>query len=358
MAKPEARNRRINSPAGAQGEGGKTPGSNRPQVLILASDALFPYFFPEATLTRLNEIAHWERYAEREDSPQLREMIAQADALITTWHSPFLRAEMLDGAPRLRLIAHSGGEVKARMEALVFDRVLVTNAPGPMAMPAAEMALALTLALVRRLPQYARDMRNGGNVNSNLASTGERLSGRRVGIIGFGHIGQAFARLIQPFEVELFISDPYISADDATRFKAKKTALEDLLQNSSVVVLAAGLTPESRGLLDARRLSLLPDGAYLINVARGGLLDMEALLAELRSGRICAALDVTDPFEPLPEDHELRRLPNVLLTPHVAAGGVEVRREMGAIAVEEVARFFAGEKPENVVTREMLDRMT
>jgi phosphoglycerate dehydrogenase-like enzyme len=358
VAKREARSRRQQSSVGAKREGETPPGSNRPRVLILASDALFPYFFPETTLARLNEIARWERYAGREDSPQLREMIAQADALITTWHSPFLRAEMLGGAPRLRLIAHSGGEVKARMEEEVFDRVMVTNAPEPMAMPAAEMALAMALALVRRLPQYARAMSGGGNVNSNLASTGERLSGRRVGLIGFGRIGQAFARLIQPFEVELLISDPYVSTDDAARFKAKLITLEDLLRDCSVVVLAAGLTPESRGLLDARRLSLLPDGAYLINIARGGLLDMEALLAELRSGRIAVALDVTDPLEPLPEGHELRRLPNVLLTPHVAAGGVEVRREMGAIAVAEVARFFGGEKPENVVTREMLDRMT
>ena len=85
---------------------------------------------------------------------------------------------------------------------------------------------------------------------------------------------------------------------------------------------------------------------------------MEALLRELRSGRITAALDVTDPLEPLPLDHELRRLPNVLLTPHVAAGGVEVRREMGAIAVAEVGRFFRGEQPLNVVTREMLATMT
>jgi len=85
---------------------------------------------------------------------------------------------------------------------------------------------------------------------------------------------------------------------------------------------------------------------------------MGALLAELRSGRIGAALDVTDPLEPLPEDHELRRLPNVILTPHVAAGGVEVRRAMGAAAVESVAAFFSGRIPANIVTSEMLSRMT
>jgi phosphoglycerate dehydrogenase-like enzyme len=340
---------------------GKNPcasGGDRPRVLVLASDELFPFFFPEETIARLDEIVQWERYASRADSAQLREMIAQAEALITTWHSPFLGAEMLDGAPHLRLIAHCGGEVKARMEKSVFNRVVVTNAPEAMALPAAEMALALTLALVRRLPQYEREMRGGGNTNTNLASVGEHLFGRRVGIVGFGRIGRTFARLIEPFGAELLISDPYASLDEVATVKAKTTSLEDLLRACSVVVLAAGLTKETRGMLDARRLSLMPDGAYLVNVARGGLIDLEALLAQLRTGRITAALDVTDPLEPLPEDHELRRLPNVLLTPHVAAGGVEVRREMGATAVEEVARFFRGEKPKNVVTREMLERMT
>src|SRR5690242_11448628 len=99
----------MTEPVGADMVGGKNsepPGDERPRVLVLASDALFPFFFTEATVARLNEIAWWERYAERMDSVQLREMITQADALITTWHSPFLRAEVIDGAPRLRLIAH------------------------------------------------------------------------------------------------------------------------------------------------------------------------------------------------------------------------------------------------------------
>ena len=123
-------------------------------------------------------------------------------------------------------------------------------------------------------------------------------------------------------------------------------------------MLAAGLTDETRHMLDARTLRLMPDGAYLVNVGRGGLIETDALLAELRAGRLAAALDVTDPLEPLPADHELRRLPNVLLTPHVAAGGVEMRHALGEVAASEVARFFRGERPENVVTPEMLARMT
>jgi phosphoglycerate dehydrogenase-like enzyme len=125
-----------------------------------------------------------------------------------------------------------------------------------------------------------------------------------------------------------------------------------------VIVLAAALTPETKDLFDERRLSLIGDGSHLINVARGGLIDLEALLVELRKGRLTAALDVTDPIEPLPIDHELRTFPNVILTPHIAAGGIEMRREIGALAVEEVVRFANEQPPLNRVTREMLATMT
>ena len=121
------------------------------------------------------------------------------------------------------------------------------------------------------------------------------------------------------------------------------------------IVVAA---ESSSFLLAFARIGLMPDGAYLINVARGGLVDMDSLLAELRKARLTVALDVTDPLEPLPPDHELRRLPNALLTPHIAAGGIEMRRAIGAVAVEEVVRFCNGEQLENVVTREMLATMT
>ena len=329
-----------------------------PKVLILASDALFPHFFSEATLERLSAVADWRRSTERVDTLRLRRLIVDADALITTWHSPFITVPMLGRTPRVRVIAHCGGEVKSRMEENVIDLVTVTNAPDPMAAPVAEMALAMMLSLVRRLPDYDRRMRAGEMVDNRRATEGETLAGRKVGIIGFGRIGRALARLLPPLKVELLVADPYFSMEYAAGLCMRRVDLEELLRSCSVVVLAAGLTERTTGLLDARHLKLMPDGAYVINVARGGLVDMEALMAELRSGRIGAALDVTDPLEPLPEGHELRHLPNVILTPHVAAGGVEVRRAMGAAAVGAVAAFFSGQTPANIVTREMLSRMT
>jgi phosphoglycerate dehydrogenase-like enzyme len=321
-------------------------GGARPRILVLTSDALFPHFFPEHVRARLAEVGEWAHFAGRDDSPELREQLSRSDALVTTWHSPFLRMEML------------GSELRARMEEQVVESLTVTNAPGPMAAPVAEMALAMVLTLVRQLPRYEREMRAGLVQSNEVVSRGETVRGRRVGVVGFGRIGRAFARMVTSLGAELYAADPYCTDQVAVEHGAKKVDVEELLRECSVVVLAAGLTDETRHLLDARRLALMPDGAYLVNVGRGGLIEMDALLRELRTGRISAALDVTDPVEPLPPDHELRRLPNVLLTPHVAAGGVEMRHALGETAAAEVARFFAGERPHNVVTREMLARMT
>lgn len=332
--------------------------STRLRVLVLASDALFSHFFPEALCARLSEVAEWSRNAEGEDSAGLREEIAQSDVLITTWHSPFLHREMLGSRSRIRLIAHCGGEVKSRVAEEIFDHITVTNSAEPMAMPVAEMALALMLSLVRRVPDYDGEMRAGVVRTNESASSGETVRGRKLGIIGFGRIGRAFARLVEPLGAELLVADPCCPREVVIAHKGKLVELDELLSSCSIVVLAAGLTPESRNLLEEQRLALVPDGAYLINVARGGLINMDALLSELRTGRIKAALDVTDPLEPLPPDHELRKLPNVLLTPHIAAGGIEMRRAMGAIAVEEVVRFCKGEQLQNIVTRDMLATMT
>ena len=330
----------------------------RPNVLVLASDILFQHFFSDDSIAKLDAVTSWSRSASRTDSPELRSRVANADVLVTTWHSPFLTREMLGDEPRVKLIAHSGGEVKSRVAEEIFEMVTITNAAEPMARGVAEMAAGLMLSLVRRIPEYAGEMRNGVIRTNEQVSEGETLFGRRVGIVGFGRIGRAVVKLLTPFGVNLVVSDPYAKADEVAAWGATVVPLDELVSTCSIVVLCAALTPESRGMFDKRRLSLLRDGSYLINVARGGLIDMEALLEELRKGRVTVALDVTDPLEPLPADHELRQLPNVTLTPHIAAGGIEMRREMGAIAVDEVVRFATGLEPVNRVTVEMLATMT
>ena len=230
----------------------------RPKILILTSHALFPQFFPDPLLRRLRRAGSWTLSIENRDSPRLREELAESDALLTTWHSPFLTLEMLGDPPRARLIAHCGGEIRARMEETVVEHLTVTNAPGPMAGPVAEMALALVLTLVRRIPEYSAAMRDGLAQDNRVARAGETLRGRTVALVGFGRIGQAFARLVRPFGVRLLVSDPYCDPAIVRRLGGVVGNLDDILPQASVLVLAAGLTAETRGLLNARRIALLP----------------------------------------------------------------------------------------------------
>src|ERR1044071_3297659 len=210
----------------------------RPRMLVLTSDALFPHFFPAHVLARLEEVGEWEHFKGREDSKELRERLARADALVTTWHSPFLRMEMLGSPRRVQLIAHCGGELKARMEPEVVRRLTVANAPGPMAAPVAEMALAMVLTLVRGLPRYVQEMRAGLVQSNEVVSRGETVRGRRVGVVGFGRIGRAFARMVAPLGPELYVADPYCADEVASEHGAKKVEVEELLRECSVVVLA------------------------------------------------------------------------------------------------------------------------
>jgi phosphoglycerate dehydrogenase-like enzyme len=153
----------------------------------------------------------------------------------------------------------------------------------------------------------------------------------------------------------VLVADPYLSDAEAVTLGVERVSLHELLARSTVVSLHAPVLPETVAMIGARELALLPDGALLVNTARSALVDEAALLAALRTGRIDAALDVFD-VEPLPVDHPLRRLPNVLLTPHEAAGTVESRRRAGAIVVAEIDRFQRGRPLAHEVRPEQLDR--
>ena len=134
--------------------------------------------------------------------------------------------------------------------------------------------------------------------------------------------------------------------------------LTSLLSRAHLLVLTAALTDETRGLLNRQRLARLPDNAAIINVARGGLIDLDALTREVQRKRLRCALDVTDPQEPLPIDHPLRRLPGAILTPHVAAANRQVRHDIADVVMDDLERFFRGRVMRNRVTTAMLDRMT
>jgi len=239
---------------------------------------------------------------------------------------------------------------------------VIANAPGPMAHLVAELAVTFLLMAARRVDHYREALRRPSNriyEHLHLEGAGaDTLRGRTVGLLGFGRIGQETARLLGPFGPGLLVHDPYVSAAAVRGKGATPVTFARLLRESEHLVLAAGLTDATRGLIDRAALGRLPDGATVVNVARGGIVDLAALAVEVRSGRLRCALDVTDPLEPLPVHHPLRRMRGSILTPHVGAAAVEVRRAMADIVLDALERFSRGERVRTRVTARMLERMT
>jgi phosphoglycerate dehydrogenase-like enzyme len=334
----------------------------RPRVLVLSGETLFRSFFDPPRQRRLSHSFVWTRVAGKTVTPAMRASLAGADALVTTWDSPRFGEELLSLSPRLRLVAHCGGEVKGRFARPLFEHLTISNAPGPMAHLVAELAVTFLLMAARRVDDYRESLRRPSNrlyQRLHLEGAGhETLRGTTVGLLGFGRIGRETARLLRPFGPRLLVHDPYVPARAVRGAGAEPVPLARLLRESGHLVLAAGLTDATRGLLDRAALSRLPDGATVVNVARGGIVDLAALTAEVHSGRLRCALDVTDPLEPLPLRHPLRRMRGAVVTPHVGAAAVEVRRAMADIVLDNLERFFRGERVRTRVTPRMLERMT
>jgi phosphoglycerate dehydrogenase-like enzyme len=334
----------------------------RPRLVVLAPAALFRSFFDERRQRRLSRAFAWRRVAGRAVTPAMRSALGEAEALVTTWDSPLFGEELLSLAPRLRLVAHCGGEVKARFARRLFERLVIANAPGPMAHLVAELAVTFLLMCARRVDGYREELRRRSNrVYERLHREGvgrETLRGRRVGLLGFGRIGRETARLLRPFAARLLVHDPYVASAVVRRAGALPVSFRRLLRESEFLVLAAGLTGATRGLVGRAALRLLPAGATVVNVARGGIVNLDALTAEVRSGRLRCALDVTDPLEPLPRRHPLRRMRGAILTPHVGAAAVEVRHAMADIVLDALERFFRGARVKTRVVPSMLERMT
>ena len=215
--------------------------------------------------------------------------------------------------------------------------VTLCNAAGVHDASTAELAVGLMLTRLRRLDDMARAMSDGTFLHDRFDS----LADKRVLIVGAGGIGQALARRLEGFECEVVL----VGRTEREGVRAR-TDLDGLLPESDVVVLALPLDDASRGMVDARFLSRMKDGALLVNVARGGIADTGAILAEV--GRLTFALDVTDP-EPLPADHPLWRAPGVFITPHVGGNTTAFLPRIGRLITDQVRRWQSGAELRNVI---------
>jgi phosphoglycerate dehydrogenase-like enzyme len=333
----------------------------RPRLLVSAGRELFTSFFSPAQEARLSRLCSWERDGARSADAMFNRRLATADALLTTWDSPHFDEDLLKTAPRLHVIAHCGGEVKSRFAPRLFDKLTITNAADPMALATAELGAAFLVYCARDVDHYRAALRKRSNrVYSDVHKNGteEYLAGREVAMIGFGRVGRALVDLLRGFDLTWIVYDPFAPRSLGGPYPVIFRNLKPLLRRAQLLVLTAALTERTRGLLDAKAMALLPDGAAVINIARGGIVDLAALTREVRKKRLRCALDVTDPAEPLPVSHPLRHLPGALVTPHIAGSSRKVRQQMAETVMDDLESFFRGKPVENRVTRGMLERMT
>jgi phosphoglycerate dehydrogenase-like enzyme len=333
----------------------------KPRLVISAPEALFKSFFTPAHQQRIARSFSWSLNSAGSLDNRLPQALKGAEAMITTWDSPEFGDELLQIAPKLRVIAHCGGEVKSRFRGALLDRLTVATAPEPMARATAEFGAALVLYCGRGVDRYRELLRAPSNriyEEVHLDGTPEYLLGRELGMIGFGRIGRTMVDLLRGFDFHWRVYDPYAPRKLTSSYPIEFAGLQTLLKNSTVLVLTAALTDETRGILNRKNLSRLPDGATVINIARGGLLDLAALTDEVRKRGLRCAIDVSDPLEPLPVKHPLRRLPGAIVTPHIGGGSTKARHEMADDLIDDLERFFRGEAVKHRVTTAMLARMT
>jgi phosphoglycerate dehydrogenase-like enzyme len=333
--------------------------TERPQAVFAMAAENVPLLFPPELLTRLRACVDIDPALVARDltEPRLREALARAEILITGWGCPRLDAAALDAVPKLRAVLHAAGSVKGFTTAEVWRRgIVVSSAAAANALPVAEYTLAMILLTGKDVFAFRRLLRTRGDFPYGDVIPGIGNHGRRVGVVGASRVGRRLIELLRPYDLAVTLTDPYVDAAEAARLGVPLLPLDELLRTSDVVTLHAPATPETRHLIGARELALMPTGAVLVNTARGTLVDHDALAEELRTGRLAAVLDVTDP-EPLPADSPLFDLPNAFITPHLAGSqGNEVSR-LGRTVVEEAGRLSAGDGLLYAVDPTALDRL-
>ena len=331
---------------------------SRPIVALLVQPSILGPVVSVEAVARLEEFAEVRRpepNVSRLDASTAGDLLAGAQGCILSWGSPRLEEPLLQKAPGLKMAAYAAGSVKGVVSPELFDRgVLVTSAAPAIASEVALYALGAILCGLKGVFPASRTSQEGG-----WKGPGTDATGSTVGIIGAGHVGRRVISLLKglPNGIKVLLYDPRVDEESAESMGVTRVELEDLLASSDAVSVHAPSLPSTRHLLNASNLPLLRDGATLVNSARGSLIDPEALAAEMeRRPGLQAIIDVTDPEEPPGPNHPYRRLPNVVLTPHLAGTVGPGKTALGDLAVEELHRhLIQGEPPLYPVTREMLE---
>ena len=331
-----------------------------------------------------NEV--WERFKVQFDIDQndadedltpdeIRKRIVGCQGLVTGWGvsdrkfaasrpkaTRQLTPAIMHAADSLKIIAHSAGSPRQMLKNVWYDYVVprqicVFTATAEIGYNVAETAVGMMIMSAKNLLDYALYIRNtDGWRSANIPVDEQHLFGAVVGIVGASDVAREVLRLLGPFRVHVFLYDPYLNGQDAENLNVEKVDLDYLFERSDIISLHAPSCPETDHMVGLAQLARMRDGALLINTARGSLIDHSALIEEAGTGRIRVALDVTTP-EPLPSDSPLRKMANVIITPHLAGQGRYGHERIGAATLQALEDFFSGKPVRGAVDHARWERL-
>ncbi len=300
----------------------------------------------------------WRDDGEAWTAEQVAEAVAGMDGLITGWGAPSTTAEMFENGTDLRIIAHSAGSVRGLVATELVDQyciprdITIFSANVAIARNVAESTVGMLLMAMRHWVQFNNYFHETGNwINPLYDKNGQFLQGSTVGIVSASRVGREVIRLLEPWDVDIIVYDPYVTDEQAAEMGVAMVGLDELFERADHVTVHAPRLPETEKMIGAEQLAKLRDGGTLVNTSRGSVIDHDALLAECRSRRLNVCLDVTTP-EPLPPTSGFRGLDNVIITPHASGAGFDGYFQIGDSTVRALVDCFNGDPIDGAVPLE------
>ena len=306
-------------------------------------------------MAKFGEVAVYDK-KDFSDKEYYLNFVKGATIIVTSWDSPVIDKDVLDACPNLKAVVHGAGSVRPVIsDEFIARKIRITNSAVAIGEGVAETALGFAISACKGFYWLDRDT-SKGLWQENIKTTVKDFYDIKVGVISGGYVGKHMVKLLQNFHVDVLLYDPFLSKEEIEEIGAEKVELEELLKESDVISIHAPGIPATENMLNADNLPLIKDGAILINTARGIIINQDALVKELSTGRFKACIDVTYP-EPPVKDNPLRNMDNVILTPHIAGTATNGLKRVALHVCDEIERLIKGEKMRTEVNLDNLSKL-
>lgn len=304
-----------------------------------------------AELNKISDVVSWEPIQNMPSN--------DIDIVIASWGTPKFDNDLLEKLPNLKMVAYAAGTIKKIVSEEFWDRdIPIISAAAANAIAVAEYTVATMVYMSKNIRQAAELYKSDNKVKFlELRDSPRGFNSLNVGLVGASYVGREVIRLLKSYNVKVAVYDPYLTKEEAVKLGVENMELNKLVSWADVVSVHAPKLPETQDLIGREQFQLMKKDSFFINTARGTIVDYEALAEITPQKNIEVVIDVTDPDEPLPAGSPLRKLDNVLITPHIAGSRGNEQQLMGTLVVEEIKRFVTGQSLAHQVRQEDLTRI-